>query len=107
MSKTTNEQILKEFRDGFYGYSSFRKDYARPLRIIEGEQSVLDIEDFISQKLDQVREEERKEIREQFVKEFCTDHNGEIRWLRGVAMDTNDLLSMILLFFNSLKEGKE
>jgi hypothetical protein len=44
-----------------------------------------------------------KELEEGFIKEFCNDHNGEIRWLRGVALDEVDLLSEILKYFNKLK----
>ena len=31
-----------------------------------------------------------------FIRELCNDHNGEIRWLRGVAIDNKHLLDQIL-----------
>jgi hypothetical protein len=40
------------------------------------------------------------EIEKKFIIEFCNDHNPKqgIRWLRGVAIDMEDLLEMILKF---------
>lgn len=36
-------------------------------------------------------------IKKQFIKEFCNDHAiGKVRWLRGVALDNQDLLDKIL-----------
>jgi hypothetical protein len=48
------------------------------------------------------KEEWVKEIRSSFIREFCNDHNPQqgIRWLRGVAIDMEDLLEMILNFFD-------
>jgi len=45
------------------------------------------------------------EIKEAFIKEFCNDHNGEIRWLRGVAVNLPHLLEQILEFFDKQKGG--
>jgi len=44
---------------------------------------------------------ERKRIRREFIYEFCNDHNKpEIRWLRSIAYDMEDLLEKILDFFD-------
>ncbi len=43
-------------------------------------------------------------LKEEFIKEFCNNHNSKIRWLRGVAFDLPDLLEKILEFFDK-QEG--
>ena len=44
--------------------------------------------------------------KQEFILEFCNDHNGKVRWLRSVALDEQDLLDSILNHFDYL-EGKE
>jgi hypothetical protein len=47
-----------------------------------------------------------KEIKKNFINQFCNDHNGKIRWLRGVAFDMDDLLDQILASLSLTKESK-
>ncbi len=42
----------------------------------------------------------RKEIKKQFIRRFCNEHNGEIRWLRRVALNEVHLLEEIIQFFD-------
>ena len=42
--------------------------------------------------------------KKEFIKEFCNDHNEKIRWLRGLALDEEDLLEQILEFLSAQKE---
>ena len=39
-------------------------------------------------------------IKQEFIKQFCNDHNGYVRWLRGVAFTKKDFLEDILNFCN-------
>ena len=48
-----------------------------------------------------------RNIRLDFIREFCNDHNGEIRWLRGISYDVNTLLDDILEYLQQQeKEDK-
>ena len=52
------------------------------------------------------KKEARIDIRTEFIKEFCNDHNEKVRWIGGVALSEEHLLDKILEFFNNqLKEN--
>jgi hypothetical protein len=51
--------------------------------------------------------EREEKLAKDFIKEFCNDHGGEIRWLRSVALDTDDLLEQILQFFATAQAERE
>ena len=42
----------------------------------------------------------KKELIEEFVKKFCNDHNGEVRFLRGIFYDEKDGAEEILEFIS-------
>ena len=46
------------------------------------------------------QQEHTESLRLEFIKEFCNDHNGQVRWLRSVALTEQDLLDKILAFFD-------
>lgn len=45
----------------------------------------------------------KAEVEKEFIREFCNDHNGQIRWLRSVALSEQDLLDKILEFFEAIR----
>ena len=48
------------------------------------------------------REKIVEDIKAEFIREFCNDH-AQMRWLRGVAFDMQDLLEKILTFLDEQK----
>ena len=64
-------------------------------------------ERIIEPKLTQQREEVVRNIRLDFIREFCNDHNGEIRWLRGISYDVNTLLDDILEYLQQQEKDKD
>jgi len=91
MTTLLKERILKEFKN-LIGYLSHYED---------------EEVEFVSKALDSYRLETIKEVEEGFIGEFCNDHNAKIRWLRGVALDMNDLLEQILDYLAHLKGGEK
>ena len=53
------------------------------------------------------KKEARIDIRTEFIKEFCNDHNEDVRWIRSVALSEEHLLDKILEFFNNQLKEKE
>ena len=43
----------------------------------------------------------KEEIMKEFIREFCNDHNGPVRFLRGVFYDERDGAEQIISFLSS------
>jgi len=48
---------------------------------------------------------EMETVKRKFIREFCNDHGGEVRWLRGVSYNMETLLEDILKFFDKAGEN--
>jgi len=47
------------------------------------------------------------ELRKEYIHKFCNDHNGEVRWLRGIFMDDDDAIEEHLTFISNLLIQKD
>ena len=64
--------------------------------------SQLSYQEGYSKALSKARTEVIEEVEKEFIREFCNDHNGKPRWLRGIAVDMEDLLEQIIAFLSTL-----
>lgn len=47
------------------------------------------------------------ELRKKYIHKFCNDHNGKVRWLRGIFMDDEDAIEEHLTFISNLLTKKD
>lgn len=63
--------------------------------------TVIDLESLVNSEVEDRLREDRENTKREFIKEFCNDHDSQIRWLRGVAFNEQHLLDLILEFLDS------
>lgn len=50
-----------------------------------------------------LKEDVKEYTTAEFVREYCNDHNGKIRWLRGIFVDEEEKLQTILEYMQHIE----